>query len=168
MPEALLARAVQDADTRVGAREPVRQVSRAVRRGVVDHQHTWSGAASSRRAHGGDDGLEILALVVRGQDHPHWAARARARGKYRLTFRAMRNAEIADALDELGDLYELDGAVVYRVVAYRQAAQLGAGFPRSVEQLVRDGRATELPNVGKTLQEKLSVAARDAARSRRR
>jgi DNA polymerase (family 10) len=69
----------------------------------------------------------------------------------------MRNAEIADALDELGDLYELDGAVVYRVVAYRQAAQSVRDSPRSVEQLVRDGRATELPNVGKTLQEKLSV-----------
>ena len=26
----------------------------------------------------------------------------------------MRNAEIAAAFDELGDLYELDGAVVYR------------------------------------------------------
>jgi len=69
----------------------------------------------------------------------------------------MRNAEIAAALDELGDLYELDGAVVYRVVAYRQAAQSVRDSPRSVEQLVRDGRATELPNVGKTLQEKLSV-----------
>src|SRR4051812_1164429 len=71
--------------------------------------------------------------------------------------RAVRNAEIADALDELGDLYELDGAVVYRVVAYRQAASSIRDSPRSVEQLVREGRATELPNVGKTLQEKLSV-----------
>ena len=35
----------------------------------------------------------------------------------------MNNAEIADALDELADLNELDGAVVYRVVAYRQAAK---------------------------------------------
>jgi DNA polymerase (family X) len=69
----------------------------------------------------------------------------------------MRNAEIADALDELGDLYELDGAVVYRVVAYRQAARSVRDSARSVEQLVREGRATELANVGKTLQEKLSV-----------
>jgi DNA polymerase (family 10) len=69
----------------------------------------------------------------------------------------MRNAEIADALDELGDLYELDGAVVYRVVAYRQAARSVRDSPRSVEQLVREGRATELPNVGKTLQEKLAA-----------
>ena len=32
------------------------------------------------------------------------------------------NAEIAAALDELGDLYELDGAIIHRVVAYRNAA----------------------------------------------
>ena len=35
----------------------------------------------------------------------------------------MRNAEIAAHFDELADLYELDGAVVYRVVAYRNAAK---------------------------------------------
>jgi len=33
------------------------------------------------------------------------------------------NAEIATALDELGDLYELDGAIIHRIVAYRNAAQ---------------------------------------------
>ena len=31
------------------------------------------------------------------------------------------NAAIAAAFDELGDLYELDGAVIHRVVAYRTA-----------------------------------------------
>jgi DNA polymerase (family 10) len=67
----------------------------------------------------------------------------------------VRNAEIADALDELGDLYELDGAVVYRIAAYRQAARSVRESPRSVEQLVREGRATELQHVGKTLEEKL-------------
>ena len=31
----------------------------------------------------------------------------------------LSNAAIADALEELGDLYELDGAIVHRVLAYR-------------------------------------------------
>ena len=53
----------------------------------------------------------------------------------------MRNAEIAAALDELGDLYELDGAVVYRVVAYRQAARAVRDSPVRA-QLARR-RATE-------------------------
>ena len=35
----------------------------------------------------------------------------------------LSNAAIADALEELGDLYELDGAIVHRVLAYRNAAK---------------------------------------------
>src|SRR5437763_16028804 len=69
----------------------------------------------------------------------------------------MRNAEIALHFDELGDLYELDGAIVHRVVAYRTAAAAIRNSPVSVEQLVREGRATELPGIGKTLAEKLEV-----------
>src|ERR671936_1945230 len=67
----------------------------------------------------------------------------------------MKNAEIAAALDELADLYELDGAVVYRVVAYRQAARAVRDSARSVAQLAAEGRATELPHIGKTLEEKI-------------
>jgi DNA polymerase (family X) len=67
----------------------------------------------------------------------------------------MRNAEIADALSELGTLYELDGAVSYRVIAYREAARVIRDNPVSVEELARAGRATELPGVGKTLAEKI-------------
>jgi DNA polymerase (family 10) len=67
----------------------------------------------------------------------------------------MKNAEIAAALDELGDLYELDGAVVYRVIAYREAAKAIRDSPVSVAQLAREGRATDIRSVGKTLQEKI-------------
>jgi DNA polymerase (family 10) len=67
----------------------------------------------------------------------------------------MRNTEIAAALDELGTLYELDGAVRYRVIAYREAARVIRDSPVSVAELARSGRATELPGIGKTLQEKI-------------
>jgi DNA polymerase (family 10) len=67
----------------------------------------------------------------------------------------MRNAEIATALDELADLYELDGAVIYRVVAYRQAARAVRDSPRSVAPLATENRATELPHIGKTLEDKI-------------
>jgi DNA polymerase (family 10) len=69
----------------------------------------------------------------------------------------MRNAEIAAALDELGTLYELDGAVRYRVLAYHDAAKTVRESPLSVEDLARAGRATELPGIGKTLQEKINT-----------
>ena len=67
----------------------------------------------------------------------------------------MRNAEIADAFSELATLYELDGAVRYRVLAYREAARVIRQSPVSVEELARAGRVTELPGIGKTLEQKI-------------
>jgi DNA polymerase (family X) len=69
----------------------------------------------------------------------------------------MRNAEIADAFDELGSLYELDGAVVYRVVAYRNAAKAIREAGVSVAELARQGRVEELAGVGKTIAEKIDA-----------
>jgi DNA polymerase (family 10) len=65
------------------------------------------------------------------------------------------NADIAALFDELGDLYELDGAVVHRVVAYRNAAKSVREAPRSVAAMTRDGKVTQLPGIGKTLEEKI-------------
>src|SRR5918997_1634803 len=65
------------------------------------------------------------------------------------------NAAIAQYFDELGDLYELDGAVVHRVLAYRNAARAVRDAPVSVAALTREGRVTSLPGIGKTLEEKI-------------
>jgi DNA polymerase (family 10) len=65
------------------------------------------------------------------------------------------NMAIAAAFDELADLYELDGAVVHRVLAYRTAARSVRDAPVSVSALAREGRATELTGIGKTLEEKI-------------
>jgi DNA polymerase (family X) len=67
------------------------------------------------------------------------------------------NAEIAAALEELGVLYELDGAVKYRVLAYGTAAKAIRESPVSVADLAAAGRATEIPGVGKTLAEKIDA-----------
>jgi DNA polymerase (family X) len=69
----------------------------------------------------------------------------------------MRNAEIAAAFDELGDLYELDGAVVYRVIAYRNAAKAIRDSAASVEEMARNGTVERLPGIGKTLAEKIDA-----------
>jgi DNA polymerase (family 10) len=71
----------------------------------------------------------------------------------------LSNALIAEALEELGDLYELDGAIVHRVLAYRTAAKTVREASVSVAALAREGRATELPGIGKTLQEKILALA---------
>jgi len=69
----------------------------------------------------------------------------------------MTNAEIAAALEELGTLYELDGAVRYRVLAYGAAGKAIRESPVSVAELSAEGRATEIPGVGKTLAEKIQA-----------
>jgi DNA polymerase (family 10) len=71
------------------------------------------------------------------------------------------NTEIARALDELGDLHELDGAIIHRIVAYRNAAKAVRDAPVSVTALARQGRATELAGVGSTIQEKVLALADD-------
>ncbi|HEX8742687.1 MAG TPA: DNA polymerase/3'-5' exonuclease PolX [Thermoleophilaceae bacterium] len=69
----------------------------------------------------------------------------------------MRNAEIALHFDELADLYELDGAIVHRVLAYRNAAKAIRDAPASVEEMTRAGTVTELRGIGKTIEEKLNA-----------
>src|SRR3984957_6144606 len=71
------------------------------------------------------------------------------------------NSEIAAALDELGDLYELDGAIIHRIVAYRNAAKAVRDASVSVTALAREGKATELPGIGAIIQEKVIALADD-------
>jgi DNA polymerase (family X) len=65
------------------------------------------------------------------------------------------NSAIAEALEELGDLYELDGAIVHRVLAYRNAARAVREAPVSVAELAHAGRVTELAGIGATLEQKI-------------
>ena len=69
----------------------------------------------------------------------------------------MRNGEIAEAFEELASLYELDGAVVYRVNAYRNAAKAIREAGVSVDELARQGRVEELSGVGATIAEKIDA-----------
>src|SRR3984957_3253889 len=75
----------------------------------------------------------------------------------------LSNGAIADALEELGDLYELDGANVHRVLAYRTAARSLRDASVSVGGLAREGRAHELPGIGATLEEKILALVQTGA-----
>ncbi|MEJ7817831.1 MAG: DNA polymerase/3'-5' exonuclease PolX [Thermoleophilaceae bacterium] len=75
----------------------------------------------------------------------------------------MKNSEIAAAFDELANLYELDGAVVYRVLAYRNAAKAIREAGASVAEMAAQGRAAELPGVGKTIAEKIDALIGEGA-----
>jgi DNA polymerase (family X) len=66
-----------------------------------------------------------------------------------------RNAQVAEQFDLLADLLELEGEQQFRVLAYRRAADQirAAGGP--IAQLALDGRAKDLPGIGKTIESKI-------------
>ena len=66
-----------------------------------------------------------------------------------------RNAELADQLDLLADISEILGEESFRVIAYRRAATRIRETPSPVAELALAGRATDLPGIGKTIEQKV-------------
>src|SRR3990170_4635280 len=66
-----------------------------------------------------------------------------------------RNAEVAEQLELLADLLELEGEEAFRVIAYRRAAQRARESGSSIAQLALDGRAKELQGIGRTIEDKI-------------
>jgi DNA polymerase (family 10) len=65
------------------------------------------------------------------------------------------NAEVAERLQMIGDLLEIEGADRHRVMAYRRGASRIRVTPANVVELALAGRAVELPDIGTTLQAKI-------------
>ncbi|GIW53337.1 MAG: DNA polymerase/3'-5' exonuclease PolX [Gemmatimonadales bacterium] len=68
----------------------------------------------------------------------------------------MENPAIADQFDEMADLLELDGANVFRVRAYRNAARVIRDLGTPLRDLAHDPKAlVELPGIGTDLAAKI-------------
>jgi DNA polymerase (family 10) len=82
-----------------------------------------------------------------------------------------RNSEVAERFELLADLLEIEGAESYRVLAYRRAAARIRETATPVAELALEGRARDLPGVGRTIEDKIVQIVRDgeieALRSRR-
>jgi DNA polymerase (family X) len=65
------------------------------------------------------------------------------------------NAEVAESFALLADLLDVEGAERHRILAYRRAAEVVRGLDADVASLAREGRATEIPGIGATLQAKI-------------
>jgi DNA polymerase (family 10) len=72
-----------------------------------------------------------------------------------------RNADLAEQLELLADLLELEGEASFRVLAYRRAAQRIRETAGSVAELALAGRAKELSGIGKTIEEKIVQVVED-------
>jgi DNA polymerase (family 10) len=66
-----------------------------------------------------------------------------------------RNQVVAEQLDLLADILELDGEASFRVLAYRRAATRVRETGSSVAELALAGKAKDLAGIGKTIEEKI-------------
>jgi DNA polymerase (family X) len=72
-----------------------------------------------------------------------------------------RNGELADQLDLLADLSEILEEEPFKVIAYRRAAGRIRESPLPIAELALDGKAKELPGIGKTIENKVVEVVED-------
>jgi DNA polymerase (family X) len=72
-----------------------------------------------------------------------------------------RNGELADQLDLLADLSEILEEESFKVIAYRRAAGRIREAAVPIAELAIDGRAKELPGIGKTIEQKVVEVVED-------
>lgn len=71
------------------------------------------------------------------------------------------NEEVAKQLELLGDVLELEGEPGFRVIAYRRAAARVRDTGEPVAELALQGKAKELPGIGKIIEEKMVQIVED-------
>jgi DNA polymerase (family 10) len=80
----------------------------------------------------------------------------------RLVARTLpRNADVAEQLELLADILELEGEAAYRVLAYRRAAARVRETSGLVAELAVEGKAKELPGIGGTIEGKIIQIVED-------
>ena len=72
-----------------------------------------------------------------------------------------RNGELADQLDLLADLSEILEEESFKVIAYRRAAERIRESPLPIAELALEGKAKELPGIGKTIEQKVVEVTED-------
>jgi len=67
----------------------------------------------------------------------------------------LSNRQVADIFSLIGDLLEVKGEVIYKILAYRKAADSLNALSRDVYDVWQEGKLTEIPGVGKAIAEKI-------------
>ncbi len=65
------------------------------------------------------------------------------------------NRSLAETFRLIADLLEIKGEVIYKILAYRKAADSLTDLGRDVREVWREGKLTEIPGVGKAIAEKI-------------
>ncbi len=67
----------------------------------------------------------------------------------------MNNRDLAEKFKLIADLLEVKGEVIYKILAYRKAADSLDNLGRDVNDVWKEGKLTEIPGVGKAIAEKI-------------
>jgi DNA polymerase (family 10) len=65
------------------------------------------------------------------------------------------NAQLADIFQTIGDLLEIKSEIIYKILAYRKAADSLENLAGDAQAYWRDGKLNEIPGVGKAIAEKI-------------
>jgi DNA polymerase (family 10) len=68
---------------------------------------------------------------------------------------ALSNREIAELFERIGDMLEIKGENIHRILAYRRAAESIREFGRDLRVVSKEGGLEAIPNVGKVIAEKI-------------
>ena len=69
--------------------------------------------------------------------------------------RTISNQDAASIFATIGDMLELKGESIHRVLAYRRAAETIRELPRDLHAIYEEGMLTDLPGIGETLATKI-------------
>lgn len=67
----------------------------------------------------------------------------------------MTNQELAQTFTLIGDLLEIKGEIIYKILAYRKAAESLSNLGQDVNDIWKQGKLTEIDGVGKAIAEKI-------------
>ena len=75
------------------------------------------------------------------------------------TSERLTNQQLADIFRRIADLLEIKGEVIYKILAYRKAADSLDDLGRDASGVWREDRLTEIPGVGKAKAQKMVFEA---------
>ena len=65
------------------------------------------------------------------------------------------NRQVAEIFNQIADLSQINGEVVYAVLAYRKAADNIAELGRDINDVWQEGKLREIPGVGQAIADKI-------------
>ncbi|RMG81591.1 MAG: DNA polymerase/3'-5' exonuclease PolX, partial [Chloroflexi bacterium] len=68
---------------------------------------------------------------------------------------ALTNRDIADIFERIADMLQIRGDNIHRVLSYRRAGEVIRELPRDLRAIAAEGKLTDIPNIGKTLADKI-------------